>query len=242
MDDDGGWLDPAGLAEPRLQPKTQVVVFLAIDENRIEAMQCGEILGADRKAGAADHRQRARLAKVRRIARKAAVEFVGDVAPLADDGAEGLDGAVRKQQLGLDCADRGVVERRRQRAQPPGLNARVIVEEHHDAARADREAEIAAEREIQVLPVAHQPRVRVARDAAVKQSCRCGIAAVIDQDELELATCLGLVERCKAGGGELRLAVNRDHNRHQISVARRPRSIAMQANPDGACRARCRSS
>src|SRR4029450_9939706 len=73
MDDDGGWLDPAGLAEPRLQPKTQVVVFLAIDKNWIEAMQRGKILGADRKASAADHRQRARPAEVRRIARETAV-------------------------------------------------------------------------------------------------------------------------------------------------------------------------
>src|SRR5262245_49480115 len=105
MDDDGGWLDPAALAKLRLQPKAQVVVLLPVDEDRIEAMQRGEIFCADSEASTADHGERARLAEVRRIGGKVTIELVWNGAPLADDSAEGLDSAIRKDQLGLYCAD-----------------------------------------------------------------------------------------------------------------------------------------
>src|SRR6185369_3393239 len=80
MNDDGRGFHPTSLTEMCLQPKAEVVVFLSVDENGIEAMEHSEITGADRETGAADHGERARRAEMWRIAWKAAVELIRNVA------------------------------------------------------------------------------------------------------------------------------------------------------------------
>src|SRR6185295_2242328 len=109
------------------------------------------------ETGAADHGERARRAEMWRIAWKAAVELIRNVAMLAENGAEGLNGAVRKEQLGLHCANCGIGKRSNERTQPSGPYAGVIVQEYHYAATGRDKAQIAAEGEVEVLPVADQP-------------------------------------------------------------------------------------